>query len=67
MLPEDARNRPEFEKLTPIFPNVRFDLEADPGDFIHPNDQISLPPLDVVSADDRLLHPKPVKPPSLDR
>lgn len=28
---EETRNRPEFEKLTPIFPNRRFDLEADRG------------------------------------
>lgn len=28
---EESRNRPEFEKLTPIFPNKRFNLEADRG------------------------------------
>jgi transcription termination factor Rho len=28
---EESRNRPEFERLTPIFPNKRFDLEADRG------------------------------------
>lgn len=28
---EDSRSRPEFERLTPIFPNKRFDLEADRG------------------------------------
>ncbi len=28
---EETRNRPEFERLTPIFPNKRFDLEADRG------------------------------------
>lgn len=27
--PEEARNRPTFEGLTPIFPDVRFDLETD--------------------------------------
>ena len=27
--PEDARNRPTFESLTPIFPDTRFDLETD--------------------------------------
>ena len=27
--PEEARRRPIFEKLTPIFPNKRFDLETD--------------------------------------
>ncbi len=27
---EDARNRPRFESLTPIFPEKRFDLETDP-------------------------------------
>jgi transcription termination factor Rho len=27
--PEDARYRPNFEQLTPIFPDVRFDLETD--------------------------------------
>jgi transcription termination factor Rho len=26
--PEDARNRPKFENLTPIFPDKRFDLET---------------------------------------
>ena len=27
--PEEARNRPSFERLTPIFPEKRFDLETD--------------------------------------
>lgn len=27
--PEDARRRPKFESLTPIFPETRFDLETD--------------------------------------
>src|SRR3989337_2079726 len=27
--PEEARHRPGFEGLTPIFPDVRFDLETD--------------------------------------
>lgn len=27
--PEESRNRPSFENLTPIFPDVRFDLETD--------------------------------------
>jgi len=27
--PEEARNRPTFESLTPIFPDMRFDLETD--------------------------------------
>src|SRR4030042_920923 len=27
--PEEARHRPVFEALTPIFPDVRFDLETD--------------------------------------
>jgi len=27
--PEEARRRPTFEQLTPIFPEVRFDLETD--------------------------------------
>lgn len=27
--PEEARNRPNFEQLVPIFPDVRFDLETD--------------------------------------
>src|SRR3989337_591862 len=27
--PEEARNRPRFENLTPIFPEQRFDLETD--------------------------------------
>ncbi|MBN2147060.1 MAG: transcription termination factor Rho [Anaerolineales bacterium] len=27
--PDDARHRPTFEALTPIFPDVRFDLETD--------------------------------------
>ncbi len=27
--PEEARNRPNFESLTPIFPDKRFDLETD--------------------------------------
>ncbi|MFA7406857.1 MAG: transcription termination factor Rho [Anaerolineaceae bacterium] len=30
MTPEEARNRPKFESLTPIFPDQRFDLEYDP-------------------------------------
>ena len=30
MPPEEARKRPRFEKLTPIFPDQRFDLEYDP-------------------------------------
>jgi len=29
MDPEEARNRPKFESLTPIFPEERFDLETD--------------------------------------
>lgn len=29
MTPEEARNRPTFESLTPIFPDKRFDLETD--------------------------------------
>jgi transcription termination factor Rho len=29
--PDDARKRPNFENLTPIFPNKRFDLETDRG------------------------------------
>ena len=29
--PDEARKRPRFEKLTPIFPNQRFDLEYDPA------------------------------------
>jgi transcription termination factor Rho len=28
--PDEARNRPVFESLTPIFPEQRFDLETDP-------------------------------------
>jgi transcription termination factor Rho len=28
--PEEARNRPVFENLTPVFPDKRFDLETDP-------------------------------------
>lgn len=28
---EEARSRPEFERLTPIFPNKRFDLESERG------------------------------------
>jgi transcription termination factor Rho len=28
--PDEARRRPRFEKLTPIFPNQRFNLEYDP-------------------------------------
>ncbi len=31
MTPEEARQRPEFGKLTPIFPDKRFDLEYDPA------------------------------------
>ena len=30
LTPEEARRRPRFEKLTPIFPDRRFDLETDP-------------------------------------
>ena len=30
MHPEKARNRPNFEHLTPIFPEVRFNLETNP-------------------------------------
>ena len=30
MNPDQARLRPRFETLTPIFPNQRFDLETDP-------------------------------------
>jgi transcription termination factor Rho len=30
MTPEDARKRPQFGKLTPIFPDQRFNLEFDP-------------------------------------
>lgn len=29
LTPEDAKRRPTFESLTPIFPDVRFDLETD--------------------------------------
>lgn len=29
ILPDEARNRPMFERLTPIFPEERFDLETD--------------------------------------
>jgi transcription termination factor Rho len=29
LTPEESRNRPSFENLTPIFPNRRFDLEID--------------------------------------
>jgi transcription termination factor Rho len=29
--PEEARSRPQFESLTPIFPDKRFDLETDRG------------------------------------
>ncbi|MRR30240.1 transcription termination factor Rho, partial [bacterium] len=29
--PDDLRNRPAFENLTPIFPDQRFDLETDRG------------------------------------
>jgi transcription termination factor Rho len=29
--PEEARKRPKFEELTPIFPDKRFDLETDPN------------------------------------
>jgi transcription termination factor Rho len=29
--PEEARTRPQFESLTPIFPDKRFDLETDRG------------------------------------
>jgi transcription termination factor Rho len=31
ILPEEARSRPNFEVLTPIFPDRRFDLETDRG------------------------------------
>ncbi|HEX9013764.1 MAG TPA: transcription termination factor Rho [Anaerolineaceae bacterium] len=31
ILPEEARSRPQFESLTPIFPDKRFDLETDRG------------------------------------
>ena len=31
--PEDAKNRPNFEDLTPIFPLERFDLETNPASF----------------------------------
>lgn len=31
LTPEEARNRPNFESLTPIFPDKRFDLETDRG------------------------------------
>ncbi|MFB3737712.1 MAG: transcription termination factor Rho [Candidatus Velamenicoccus archaeovorus] len=30
--PEEAKQRPHFEKLTPLFPHRRFRLEAAPGD-----------------------------------
>ncbi|NLN70024.1 MAG: transcription termination factor Rho [Chloroflexi bacterium] len=30
LTPEEARHRPRFESLTPIFPDNRFDLEYDP-------------------------------------
>lgn len=30
LTPDEARKRPRFEKLTPIFPNKRFNLEYDP-------------------------------------
>ena len=30
LTPEEARRRPRFEHLTPIFPEKRFDLESDP-------------------------------------
>ena len=30
LTPDEARRRPRFEKLTPIFPDKRFDLETDP-------------------------------------
>ena len=30
LLPEEAKRRPNFENLTPIFPDKRFDLETDP-------------------------------------
>ena len=30
---EEARSRPEFESLTPIFPDKRYDLEVDRGAF----------------------------------
>jgi transcription termination factor Rho len=29
--PEQAKSRPNFDKLTPIFPNKRFNLETDPA------------------------------------
>jgi transcription termination factor Rho len=31
LTPEDARQRPRFERLTPIFPQTRFNLEHDPN------------------------------------
>jgi transcription termination factor Rho len=31
MSPDEARNRPRFEQLTPIFPDQRFNLEYDPN------------------------------------
>ncbi len=31
VVPEEIRNRPTFESLTPIFPEKRFDLETDRG------------------------------------
>ncbi len=33
MPPDEARERPSFERLTPIFPDKRFDLETDRGIF----------------------------------
>jgi len=30
LLPDEAKRRPNFENLTPIFPDKRFDLETDP-------------------------------------
>jgi len=31
MTPDEARRRPEFSKLTPLYPNERLRLETDPG------------------------------------
>ena len=30
LMPDDAKRRPNFENLTPIFPDKRYDLETDP-------------------------------------
>ena len=32
MDPEEAKRRPQFENLTPIFPNRRIEIETDPGE-----------------------------------